>query len=87
LGARFDSNLIERVVIALGRKVKQLFGYVFSILDSKKFTSWNKSLVEFHLLIRKVVNTVYPVAIAFGSSFLTPFRALVKGEGELLAAA
>jgi hypothetical protein len=28
---------------------------------------------------------VYPVAIAFGSSFLTPLRALVKGNEELLA--
>jgi hypothetical protein len=53
----------------------------------KEVYKMNKSLVEFHLLIRKAANRVYPVAIAFDSSFLTPFRVLVKGEGELLAAA
>jgi len=42
-------------------------------------------LVEFHLLVRKAKETVYPAAIAFGSSFLTPLRALTQGKGELLA--
>jgi hypothetical protein len=37
------------------------------------------------LLVRKARETVYPVAIAFGSSFLTPLRAIVSGEGELFA--
>jgi hypothetical protein len=37
------------------------------------------------LLVRKAKETIYPVAIAFGPSFLTPLRALVKGNGELLA--
>jgi hypothetical protein len=57
---RFDSRLIERIVRALGRKVEQLLGYIFSILDSTKFTSWNKTLIEFHLLVRKAEETVYP---------------------------
>jgi hypothetical protein len=82
---RFDSSLIERIVKAIGSKVEELLGYLFSILDSTKFTSWNKSLIEFHLLVRKAKETVYPVAIAFGSSFLTPLRAIVSGEGELFA--
>jgi len=46
---------------------------------------WNKSLVEFHLLIRRAKETIYPVAIAFGSSFETPLKAIVDGNGELLA--
>ena len=83
--AKFDSNLIERLVKAVGSKIEQLLGYIFSVIDSTKFTSWNKSLVEFHLLVRKATSIVYPVAIAFGSSFLTPLKALVKGNGELLA--
>jgi len=35
-------------------------------LDSTKFTIWNKSLVEFYLLVRKAEETCYPVAIALG---------------------
>jgi hypothetical protein len=44
-------------------------------------------LVEFHLLVRKAEETCYPVAVAFGSDFLTPLRAIVAGSKELLAGA
>jgi hypothetical protein len=37
------------------------------------------------LLIRRAKETIYPVAIAFGSNFLTPLRAIVSGSKELLA--
>jgi hypothetical protein len=55
---RFDPSLIERLVRAVGSKVEELLGYIFSILDSTKFTSWRKELFEFHLLVRKVKETV-----------------------------
>ena len=82
---RFDPKLIERLVKALGVRIEKLLDYCFSILDSTKFTSWNKSLVEFHLLVRKARATIYPVALAFGSRFKDPLRALAKGRGYLLA--
>jgi hypothetical protein len=80
---KFDSNLIERLVKNLGNKIEKILDYAFSILDSTKFTSWNKNLIEFHLLIRKSKENIYPVSIAFGSEFLTPLRAIVNGKGEL----
>ena len=49
------------------------------------FISWNKNLIEFHLLIRKSKETIYPVSITFGSNFLTPLRTIVNGKGELFA--
>jgi hypothetical protein len=35
---KFDPSLIERLVKAIGSEVEKLIGYVFSILDSTKFT-------------------------------------------------
>ena len=37
------------------------------------------------MLVRKAGKTTYPAAIAFGSNFLAPLRAIVEGKGELLA--
>ncbi|MDT7858473.1 MAG: hypothetical protein RQ930_00250 [Candidatus Aenigmarchaeota archaeon] len=41
-------------------------------------------MVEFHLLIRKAANTVYPVPIAFGSSFLAPLRATAWYDNNII---
>ena len=43
---KFDSNLIESLVKALGKKIESLIDYCFSILDSTKSTTWKKGLVE-----------------------------------------
>lgn len=82
---RFDQSLIERLVAEIGAKVEKLIDYCFSILDSTKFTAWNKNLIEFHLLVRKASGTIYPAAVAFGSYFTAPLRAIISGKGELLA--
>lgn len=72
------------MVEALGKKVERLLGYAFSVLDATKFTTWKmKLLLEFHLMVRIVEGTIYPVFLRFGPIW-HEIR-LPEGKGELLA--
>ena len=81
---RFGSGLIEELERHLGRRIEELLNYSFSVLDSTKMSTWRGDTVEFHLLVRiagdKGSGTVYPAAVAFGSTSGTPLRAIVPGE-------
>jgi hypothetical protein len=60
---KFDKKLIERIVKAIGSKLEQLIGYMFSVIDATEFTRWNKSNLEFHLFNRIANGTIYPISI------------------------
>jgi len=82
---KFDKALIENIVKAIGRRIENLLGYLFSVLDSTDFTLWNKSNIEFNLLSRISRGTVYPVSISFGNDADSIKEMLVEGKKQLYA--
>lgn len=84
---KFDKSILENIVKAIGSKIEELLGYLFSVIDSTRFTLWDKKEVEFHLLNRIADGTLYPISVFFG--MVSPSNAIkgtiIEGSKDLYA--
>ena len=81
------TEYVKQIVSKVGMLLEKNLDYSFSMIDSTKFSSWNKNETEFHVLNRICKDTVYPVNISFlkGSVVAPVSEVAEKGEGDLLA--
>ena len=57
-------EIIEQSIRNAGKKLQELLGYEFSVIDATAFSSWHNSHYSFHLVNRIHEGTVYPVNIS-----------------------
>ena len=76
---------IRKVFSLLSEKLEKLLGYEISILDSTKFTSWLKELIEIHALLRYKSGVLYLASYCFTSSQSIAADKIRKGSEFLLA--
>jgi len=76
---------ISSVLSLLSEKLEKLLGYEISILDSTKFTSWLKELVEIHALLRYKSGVLYLASYCFTSSQSMAADKIREGSSFLLA--
>ena len=58
------AEIIEDAIRLVGKKLEELLGYEFSVIDATAFSSWHNRHCSFHLLNRINGETVYPVSMA-----------------------
>lgn len=63
---RFDKNFIQKIIKRIGTILCATLSYLFSFIDSTKFTLWCKNETEFHALVRIGDGFLYPVNVFFG---------------------
>jgi hypothetical protein len=56
-------EIIEEAVRIAGKKLEELLGYDFSVIDATAFSSWHNKQSSFHVINRIHERTVYPVSI------------------------
>ena len=61
---RIPTKTIEEAVRKAGKKLEEILGYDFSVIDATSFSDWHMRNNSFHLLNRIHEGTVYPVSIA-----------------------
>ena len=54
---------IEHAIRKAGKKLEELLGYDFSVIDATAFSTWHIEKQSFHVLNRICKGTVYPVSI------------------------
>lgn len=56
-------EIIEKAIRTAGKKLEELLGYDFSVIDATAFSSWYIEKQSFHLVNRIHEGTVYPVSV------------------------
>jgi hypothetical protein len=77
------AGIIEEAIRSAGKKLEEILGYDFSVIDATAFTTWRNNTHGFHLLNRVHEGTVYPVSIARDTYDPIPNTrdTVVPGEG------
>ena len=78
-------QVMAKILNKLAEMLEERLSYDNSALDSTKFVTRDKTLVEIHILTRKAKLSLYASSFNFGSSKLDACKSLKKGRGYLLA--
>ena len=80
------AEIIEEVIRLAGKKLEELLGYDFSVIDATAFSSWHNNHYSFHLVNRIHEGTVYPVSITKDTFNPIPNTrdAIVPGQGDFM---
>lgn len=81
----FGRRLIQILSQRIGELLKEKLGVDFTVIDSTKFTLWNKKSIELHLLIAVMDETLYPISLYLGKGPPSHCaeKTLVPGKGDL----
>lgn len=81
-----DVAYLEQAVRIIGKKLQEILGYEFSVIDATAFSNWHQRNTGFHLLNRIAEGTVYPVSMSPDTFNPIPNTrdTLVPGEGFLM---
>jgi hypothetical protein len=80
-------EIIEEAIRLVGKKLEELLGYDFSVIDATAFSSWHNNHYSFHLVNRIHEGTVYPVSITKDTYDPIPNTrdAIIPGNGDFMA--
>lgn len=83
---KLPAEIIEEAIRAAGKRLEELLGYDFSMIDATKFTDWHIKDTGFHLVNRIHEETVYPVNITRDTIDPIPNTrdVMVPGHGEFM---
>jgi len=81
------ASIIEKAIRKAGKKLEELLGYEFSVIDATSFSDWHKGHNSFHLLNRVHKGIVYPVSITVDTVNPIPNTrdAIIAGHGFFMA--